>query len=323
MILVTGGAGYIGSHLVSELFKLNKKVIVVDNFSNSTDVNLIKVSNYYNANIKTYKRNIQDEDGMHQIFKENKIESIFHLAGLKSIPDSFLYQEEYYANNVLGTKIIIELALKYRIKKFIFSSSASVYGNPKYLPIDEFHELKPLNPYAKNKLSAELILKQYEKENICIKVLRYFNPVGVDKKVGLIEEIKENSTNIVPALLKAASNYKSKFEIYGSDYETHDGTAIRDYIHISDLIDAHIKSLIDNQIGFFILNIGSGKGYTVLELVKAFENEYKLSLKKVFKDRRKGDIGKIFTSNEYANSIINWRPTRDLNLMMKDLNVQL
>jgi len=317
--LVTGGLGYIGSHLIAELSS-EHSIIIIDNLSNSCIETLDKIKKLISPReIFFYNCDLTDLDKVDSVFKKHKPNIVYHFASLKSVPESINDPELYYSNNVIGAKNLIDLAIKYNVTKFIFSSSASVYGAPQYLPIDESHPLNPLNPYGQNKVEIENYLQQkFNKNNShIIVVLRYFNPVGSHPSY-LIGENSKKSTNIMPILIDVAKGKRNIINIFGSDYDTEDGTCVRDYIHIMDLIDAHLKCLLIKNSGFFCINVGTGVGYSVLNLIKVFQSLIDVRINYKFTDRRNGDSPITFASNKLAREILNWKPKFSLKKMCID-----
>ena len=305
-ILITGGAGFIGSHMAALLMEKNIHFTVIDNLKRSTLKNIKILEQHFKIKIDFNKIDILDSEHLDNFFSRNNFNTVIHFAGLKSVKESILNPELYFHNNVDGTRNIISCIKKYSIEKFIFSSSATVYGNPNYLPIDEGHEIRPLNPYAisKNEVENLLINDLNLSKNLSIKILRYFNPIGSYK--GIIgENITKYSSNIMPSLINAIKNNKD-FIVYGNDFETNDGTGVRDYIHVMDLIDAHFRLINDTDKNLEIFNIGTGQGTSVLELLNVFE---KISNKKIkFKilDRRDGDLSASYASVDKIKKIKNW-----------------
>jgi len=311
-ILVTGAAGYIGSHFTHEAIKRGFKVVAVDNLTRG------KLENLPNSKYLTfYKVDLLDKDKLLEIFENNKINAIFHFAALVEVNESVRKPYLYYENNVKGSLNLIETSVEYGVNYFIFSSSAAVYGNPVYTPIDEKHPLNPESPYGSSKMLVEEILRQYSKwKGLKFVSLRYFNVVGS------YYSLPTNKNGLPFALIKSLEDKKIK--IFGKDYNTKDGTPLRDFIDVLDLVDAHFKAyefLKNNNSEVF--NLGSGKGYTVLEVIKEFNkllNERNLGeIKLEFVERRKGDVEKIFCSYEKAKKLLNWFPKRKLRDSLKSL----
>jgi len=292
-ILITGGTGYVGCHLAVKLLELGYKITLVDNFSNSSKLSIDKIKKITNKKFFFYNLNILESRKLLKILKKKKIQVVFHLAAFKSVNESVLFPEKYFNNNIFGITSLIGAMEKASIYNLIFSSSAVVYGNSRYLPIDEDHPVNPLSPYGLSKLFCEQYLSYIQSKNERWKIvsLRYFNPVGshISGKIG---DNPVNPNNIMPRINKVALNKKAIFKIFGYNYKTKDGTAIRDYIHISDVVDAHILSLkkLKKISGHSIFNIGTGKGVSVNELLKVYQKANKLKLKIKKTAKRKGDI---------------------------------
>ena len=320
-IIITGGTGYIGSHAVVSLIKDGFRPIVIDSLTNSDLSVKEKIEQITNHEIEFFQLDIRDKDQLIDIFNSYDIGSVMHFAGLKSVNESIEEPINYYSNNVNGTLSLIEAMKSCDIRNLVFSSSATVYGEPEYLPIDEEHSLNPTNPYGYTKLFIENILSDVCKVNkdwniVC---LRYFNPIGAHKS-GLIGENPNGiPENLMPYILKVASGELDILNIFGNDYDTPDGTCLRDFIHIQDLIDAHISALKylvkQNNNNFNIFNVGTGKSYSVLELVKTFEKVSNLKIKHEFVSRRKGDISCVFADTQLSENELEWKSTRSLESM--------
>lgn len=318
-ILVTGGAGYLGSHICLELLANKYEVLVIDNLVNSDISTINSIQDISLKKFKFYQIDIRDQKAIEKVFSENKISAVIHLAALKSITESLENPYEYYDVNVSGLITLLKVMENYRLKNLIFSSSAVVYGKQAIQPISEKAKLSPENPYAFSKSIGEEIISSLVKENkLTAGVLRYFNPAGSHES-GLIGD-KPNKTqgNIIPKILEVIFGYEKVFKIYGSDYETPDGTGVRDYIHVDDLSKAHILSLqkiLNNQQNH-TLNIGTGKGHSVLELIKAFEEVLGKKIPYVFENRREGDVAECFTETSLAKDIIGFQSSKDINDMV-------
>lgn len=321
-ILVTGGLGYIGSHTVVELLNRNYEVLVVDNLSNSKIEVLDKIDKICGKKPDFYEVDLRNKKDLEEVFKNNKIEFVIHFAGLKAVGESVKEPLKYYDNNINGTLVLLELMNKHNVKNIIFSSSATVYGKPEYLPIDEKHPLSTTNPYGATKLFIEEILRDLYKSdnsfNICI--LRYFNPVGSHESHLLGEDPNGIPNNLVPYVVKVATKKLDKLSIFGDDYDTKDGTGVRDYIHVVDLAIGHVKSLeyMINNKGIITLNLGTGKGSSVLELVKTFEKVNKIKVSYVITERRDGDIGTCYADPSLAEKLLGWKAEKNLEDMLKD-----
>ena len=321
-ILITGGLGYIGSHTVTSLLINNFKPIIIDNLSNSRLDVLDKIEKISGIVPKFFEGDIRDEIFLVKLFKSNKIDGVIHFAGLKDAADSVRNPKKYYDVNVNGSKVLIEQLKKFDIKKIIFSSSAIIYGEPKILPISESHRLSALNPYAENKVIVEKIL-----ENLCDSdkqykaiSLRYFNPIGAHPTGLLGEFMSEKVSNIMPHILNVALKKASHLNIYGSDYDTKDGTGIRDYIHIMDLVEGHVAALLslDNQNGHNVFNLGTGKGISVLELIKAFKEATDIEIPYQLVEKRKGDLSSSYADPSKAHEELKWRAKKGTIEMCED-----
>lgn len=321
-ILVTGGAGYIGSHTVVELLNKGEKIIVVDNFSNSSPEVFEKIKQITNKDFKFYEIDLLDEVGLEKVFKDNNIESVIHFAGLKAVGESVEKPIEYYHNNITGTLILLKLMKKYASKKIVFSSSATVYGNPKELPIKEDFPLCTTNPYGSTKLMIEQILQDIAvaDKDFSVAILRYFNPIGAHES-GLIGERPNGiPNNIMPYIMGVASGKYPELTVFGDDYPTPDGTGIRDYIHVVDLAQGHLKALdkIRQEKGVKIYNLGTGNGYSVLDLVKTFERVNNIEVKCKIGARRPGDIPACYADPSKAEKELNWKAKKGIEEMCKD-----
>jgi UDP-glucose 4-epimerase len=316
-ILITGGCGYIGSHFVNycldnKIFK-KENLIIVDNLENGRKENIPK-------NVMFYEIDLKNEDELEKIFKENEIISIFHFAAYVQVNESVKNPEKYFLNNTLGTLNLVDLMSKYNVKNLIFSSTAAVYGNPLYTPVDESHQTNPENPYGSSKLNSEEIIKQYSKwKGLKAIALRYFNVIGN------YYSFPTNEQGLPFALIKALKDDKILY-IFGNDYNTKDGTAIRDYINVLDLVEAHLKAyefLKHSKNDFEVINLGTNKGYTVLEVVNTFNEILKEKnlgqIKYKIIERREGDVEKLVASNEKAKKLLNWQPKRNLKESLKSL----
>ena len=323
-ILITGGAGYIGSHTAIELLNNNREIIIVDNFSNSKKDVLDKIKQITNKDFKFYEIDYKDEKKLDEIFNENEIEAVMNFAGFKAVGESVQKPLEYYENNLSGAITLLKVMNKHNVKKFIFSSSATVYGNPEKVPITEESKTGgTTNPYGTTKLFIEQILKDlYNSDNAWdIAILRYFNPVGSHESGLIGEEPNGIPNNLMPYIVRVAKGELEELSIFGNDYDTKDGTGIRDYIHVVDLAKGHIKALEklekENQ-GLYIYNLGTGKGYSVLDIVKAFEKATGQKVKYKIADRRPGDIAECYSDPAKAKKELNWEATKTLEDMCRD-----
>lgn len=321
-ILVTGGAGFIGSHTVVELLEKGEDIVIVDNFVNSKPEVLEKIKKITEKDFKFYEVDLLDKENLEKVFIENKIEAVIHFAGLKAVGESVEKPIEYYHNNITGTLILLELMKKYNCKKIIFSSSATVYGTPKTVPIKEDFPLSTTNPYGSTKLMIEQILKDVciaDKE-FCAILLRYFNPIGAHKSGLLGESPNGIPNNLMPYINQVALGKLDHLNVFGNDYPTVDGTGVRDYIHVVDLAKGHVKALKKAReiTGAEAYNLGTGKGYSVLEIVKAFEDANNIKIKYEITARRAGDIAECYADPSKAKQELGWEATKNLEEMCKD-----
>ena len=322
MILVTGGCGYIGSHTVVELLDDNRDVVIVDNFSNSSPNVLDSIKEITDKDFRFYKIDITNENDLEVVFKENKINSVIHFAALKAVGESVEKPLEYYYNNLNSTLVLLKLMKKYNVKNFVFSSSATVYGSPKTLPINEDFPLSTTNPYGASKLIIENILKDICKadSSFNVAILRYFNPVGAHKS-GLIGENPNGiPNNLMPYITKVSIGELPFLNVYGNDYDTNDGTGVRDYIHVLDLANGHLKALdkIHTSPGLVIYNLGTGNGYSVLDLVNTYSKVNNVDIPYKIVEIRACDIAKCFADPTKANKELNWSCKYNLEDMCKD-----
>tara|TARA_B100000989_G_C19528304_1_gene468165 strand:- start:2334 stop:3332 length:999 start_codon:yes stop_codon:yes gene_type:complete len=319
-ILVTGGLGYIGSHLVVGLVKNGFSPLIIDDLSTSkTDV-LDKINKSVEKEIPYFNLNISNFEKITNILKNNEVKAVFHLAGFKSVKESINNPSKYYDNNVKGTLNLLKALETAHVKKIIFSSSASVYGDPIYLPIDEEHPLNPKNPYAESKMIIENHLKKLTESNSNWKAisLRYFNPIGSHDNKLLGDRPSKEPDNIMPLICKVALGDKETFKVFGNDYKTKDGTGVRDYIHIQDLVDAHISCLKVFRKKFKslkIFNVGTGEGYSVLEILKIFSAKSNKSIPYSFEARREGDVDISYAKVKKIFEEIGWKAERSLEDM--------
>ena len=321
-ILVTGGCGFIGSHTCCELLDNNYEVVVIDNLSNSKEDVIDKIKKITKKDFKFYKGDLCDKELVDKIFKEENIAAVIHFAGLKAVGESVKKPLLYYSNNLESTLTLLEIMNKYNCKKLVFSSSATVYGNPKSLPIKEDFPLKTTNPYGSTKLYIEGILKDlYNSDNDwSIAVLRYFNPIGAHKSYLIGEDPNDIPNNLMPYIVKVATKKLEQLSIFGNDYNTIDGTGVRDYIHVVDLAIGHIKAieLINKEKGIDFYNLGTGRGYSVLEVVKTFEKVNNVKINYKITKRRSGDIDACYADCDYAFKKMNFKATKTIEEMVKD-----
>lgn len=323
-VLVTGGAGYIGSHTCVELLNSGREIVVIDNFSNSNANSLDAIKKITGKDFKFYEMDYLDRQALEKVFEENDIDSVLNFAGYKAVGESVQKPIEYYINNVSGALVLLDTMKKYNVKKFIFSSSATVYGDPEIIPITEECRIGgTTNPYGTSKFMIELMLKDmYNSDNTFdIAILRYFNPVGAHES-GLIGEVpKGTPNNLMPYVARVAAGTLKELSVFGDDYDTHDGTGVRDYIHVVDLAKGHILALdkLDKeQKGLYIYNLGTGTGYSVLDMVKAFEKVNGIKVPYKIAPRRAGDIATCYSDPKKAKEELGFVATKTLEDMCKD-----
>ena len=310
MILLTGGTGFIGSHTAVELIQANYDLVIVDNLSNSNIDVINKIQAIVKKNVTFIEGDIRDKNLISSTIKKYLITTVIHFAGLKSVNESTENPSLYYDNNVNGTQALLEAMEENDVRNLIFSSSATVYGSPIYLPIDENHPLKATNPYGQNKIDIENMLADKSKDGKWKVVsLRYFNPIGAHPSGLLGESSKETPNNLFPYIFKVIKKEIKELPVYGNDYKTIDGTCIRDYIDIIDLAKAHIKAIdfIKVTNGFHIFNIGTNKGFSVLEIIHLFETVLNIKLNYKFSKRRIGDVESCYANAKKANKIFKWK----------------
>lgn len=321
-ILVTGGTGFIGSHTCVELLNEGYDVVIIDNLSNSKKEVVNYIEQITNKKVFFYENDVCDKDALKTIFKEHKIDAIIHFAGYKAVGESVQKPLMYYRNNIDSTLNLLEVADEFNVKKIAFSSSATVYGNPKSLPIKEDFPLSTTNPYGTTKLMIEGILRDlYKSDNSwAIAILRYFNPIGAHSSGLIGEDPNGIPNNLMPYIIKVATGELECLGIFGNDYNTHDGTGVRDYIHVVDLAKGHVKAIekILNENGCDAYNLGTGKGYSVLDLVNTFKEVNNVDVKYQIKERRKGDIDACYAEPSYAKEKLGWSATKDIKQMCKD-----
>lgn len=321
-ILVTGGLGYIGSHTCVELINEGHKVVVVDNLSNSKELVKDRIKEITGSDIIFYKMDLLDSDGLKKVFSENDIDSVIHFAALKAVGESTVIPLEYYKNNLVSTLVLLETMKKYNVKKLVFSSSATVYGDCKTVPCHEECPLSVTNPYGRTKLMIEEILGDlYKSDNtwdICI--LRYFNPVGAHKSGLIGEEPNGIPNNLMPYITKVAIGELKELSVFGNDYDTHDGNGVRDYIHVVDLAIGHLKALekLKTNPGLVIYNLGTGRGYSVLDLLNSFSKVSGREIAYKIIERRLGDVAECYADPSKANNELGWRANYEIEEMCED-----
>ena len=321
-VLVTGGAGYIGSHTVIQLLEDNKEVVIVDNFSNSNPEVLERIKTITNKNFKFYEIDTTDINDLEVVFKENNIDSVIHFAAYKAVGESVAKPLDYYTNNLVNTLNVLNLMRKYNVKNFVFSSSATVYGDPHTCPITEDFPLSTTNPYGATKLMVEDMLRDMAKadSSLNIAILRYFNPVGAHSSGLIGEDPSDIPNNLMPYVSQVAVGKLEQLSVFGNDYDTHDGTGVRDYIHVVDLADGHLKALdkLETNCGLVTYNLGTGNGYSVLDMVKAFSDASGKDVNYKIVDRRPGDVAKCFADPKKANEELGWYAKFGLKEMCED-----
>ena len=320
-ILVTGGAGYIGSHTTVELINNGYDVVVVDNFSNSKPIVIDRLKEITGRDITFYELDVCNKEELRGVFEKEKIDAVIHFAGYKAVGESVEKPLMYYRNNIDSTLTLLEVMNEFNVKKIVFSSSATVYGDPEALPIKEGSRLSTTNPYGTTKLYIEGILKDmYVSDNSWgIAVLRYFNPVGAHKSGLIGEDPNGIPNNLMPYIVKVANGELPCLNIFGNDYDTVDGTGVRDYIHITDLANGHIKAInyvLDND-GIDYYNLGTGHGYSVMEMVNAFKEVNHVDVPYKIAPRRDGDIAECYADTEYAYEKLGFKAEHGLDEMVE------
>ena len=321
-ILVTGGVGYIGSHTVIQLVEDGNEVVIVDNLSNSKIEALTRVEEITKTKIKFFNIDLLDKEKLTQMFSDENIDAVIHFAGFKAVGESVEIPLRYYNNNVVGTLNLLEVMEKNDVHKLVFSSSATVYGDPHKVPITEDFPLSTTNPYGRTKLMIEEILRDLYKSNPewDIAILRYFNPVGAHESGKIGEDPNGIPNNLMPFITQVAVGKREALSIFGNDYPTVDGTGVRDYIHVVDLAGGHLKALekLTQNPGCVEYNIGTGKGYSVLEVVKAFEKASGKKIKYNVVKRREGDIAACYADPEFAKFELGWEASYGIDKMCED-----
>ncbi len=323
-VLVTGGAGYIGSHTCLELVELGYDITVIDNLSNGNYEAIKRVEEITGKVIPFFEIDLRNYADLDRLFSEHLFKYVIHFAGYKAVGESVENPLLYYSNNVLSSINLLQVMKKYNVNDIVFSSSCTVYGKPKKVPVKETDNLEPTNPYGRSKLMVENILKDYCESNqsLNVTILRYFNPIGAHPSGKIGEDPKGIPNNLLPFISKVAIGLIEKLNVFGGDYDTKDGTGVRDYLHVVDLANAHvmaIDNLTNSNRRFNVYNLGTGEGYSVLEIIKTFE---KVSGKKIsyeIIERRAGDVDKTYADPSLANKELNWKAERNLQDMCKDI----
>ena len=321
-ILVTGGTGYIGSHTCVELLNNGYEIVVIDNFSNSKKDVVEKIKEITKKDFIFYEGDVCNPDLLDKVFTENKIDAVIHFAGYKAVGESVAKPLKYYHNNLESTISLLEAMTKYNCKKIAFSSSATVYGKPEKLPIKEDFPLSTTNPYGTTKLMIEDILRDvYKSDNTwSTAILRYFNPIGAHESGLIGENPNDIPNNLMPYITKVAIGELKQLRVFGNDYPTHDGTGVRDYIHVVDLAVGHVKALekLATNPGLVTYNLGTGNGYSVLDVVKAFSEASGREIPYEIVDRRPGDIATCYADPKKANEELGWKAERGIKEMCED-----
>ena len=321
-ILVTGGAGYIGSHTCVQLLDAGYEVTVVDNLSNSSYESIRRVEQICGKTIKFYEKDLVNKDDIREIFSDNKFDAVIHFAGLKAVGESVSIPLKYYQNNLISTMNLCDVMQEFGVKKLVFSSSATVYGKPKTVPISEDFPLSCTNPYGRTKLMIEEILRDLSVADSewDIAILRYFNPVGAHESGLIGEDPKDVPNNLMPYVAQTAIGKREYVHVFGGDYDTPDGTGVRDYIHVVDLADGHLKALekISDNIGIVTYNLGTGLGYSVLDMIAAFSEACGHQVPYKIEGRRPGDIGACFANPSKACEELGFVANKNLKDMCED-----
>lgn len=321
-VLVTGGAGYIGSHTCVQLLEAGHQAVVVDNLSNSSEEAIRRVEAITSKNLPFHKVDIRDSEGLAAVFGQYDFDSVIHFAGLKAVGESVQKSLMYYQNNIQGTLTLCDAMAASNVHNLVFSSSATVYGDPATVPIKEDFPLSATNPYGRSKLMVEEILRDLNvsDESWNIALLRYFNPVGAHASGTIGEDPSDIPNNLMPFISQVAVGKLEKLAVFGDDYPTPDGTGVRDYIHVEDLANGHLRALdrLQGQPGVVTYNLGTGNGYSVLDMVKAFEQETGKPVAYEIVARRPGDIATCYADSSLANEELGWRATRNVEDMVRD-----
>jgi|TARA_B110000014_G_scaffold68418_1_gene46720 UDP-glucose 4-epimerase len=321
-ILVTGGAGYIGSHTCVELLNSGFEVVVLDNFSNSSAASIARVEKITGKKITLIEGDIRNTDDLESVFQTSSISAVIHFAGLKAVGESVEQPLKYYDNNVNGTCTLMRVMEKHQINTLVFSSSATVYGDPASVPISENFPLSTTNPYGQSKLVVEQMCQETVVANnqLSVVLLRYFNPVGAHHSGTIGEDPKGIPNNLMPFIAQVAVGKRSHLSVFGDDYDTKDGTGVRDYIHVVDLAKGHVKAIekLHEKAGCHVFNLGTGVGYSVLEMVAAFAEVSQKDIPYKIEARRPGDIAKCYAKPDLAKEILGWETEKSLTDMVKD-----
>lgn len=319
-ILLTGGLGFIGSHTAVALKNHFKQIVIIDDLSNSTMNSYYRLKHLVGDNLTFYKVDVACQNKVDEIISLHDIKTVIHYAGLKAVGESVSFPAKYYYKNVYSSKLFFDVLKKNKVSNLIFSSSATVYGKPLYLPLDESHPVRATNPYGQNKIDIEQMIfnDPYYQDQCSVKILRYFNPIGAHPSGLIGEDPKGTPNNIMPIILKVATQEYQELKIFGKDYLTHDGTGIRDYIHIMDLVEGHVQALSYDDKGITVFNLGTGQGYSVLDLIHTFQEVNKVKILYSYAGRRPGDIDAVFANPDRAKTILGFRASQSLQDMCLD-----
>lgn len=324
-VLITGGAGFIGSHCCVSFLQAGHDIVVLDNLSNASSISLQRIAAITGQKVTFVQADIRDQVKLEEVLKRYRCTAVVHFAGLKAVGESTRIPLSYYDNNVVGTQRLLSAMANCGVRQMIFSSSATVYGEPQYLPLTEDHPTSAVNPYGRTKLMIEEILKDVAASDPSWRfgILRYFNPVGAHDS-GLIGENPLGiPNNLMPFITQVADGRREQLAVFGSDYETSDGTGVRDYIHVTDLVEGHLRAHEVLASGSapsncFAVNLGTGNGYSVLEMVRAFERASNKEIRFAFAPRREGDVAACYAHTALAEKLLNWKAERDLDAMCRD-----
>ncbi len=321
-VLITGGAGYIGSHTVVEMLNAGYEIVVIDNLDNSSKESLCRVEKITGKSVKFYENDVRDKGALRKIFNENKIEAVIHFAGLKAVGESVREPIKYYTNNLESTLSLIEVMTEFNVKKIVFSSSATVYGVAKEMPLKEGMPTGAINPYGRTKLFIEDILRDlYASDNSwSVAILRYFNPIGAHKSGTIGEDPKGIPNNLMPYIAQVAVGKLEKLHVFGNDYNTVDGTGVRDYIHVVDLAVGHVKAVgwVLENTACEEINLGTGNGTSVLQLKDAFSAASGIEIPFVIDPRRPGDPDEVYADASKAKALLNWEAVYGIKEMCED-----
>jgi UDP-glucose 4-epimerase len=321
-VLVTGGAGYIGSHTCVDLLQAGHKVIVVDSLVNSKEESIRRIEEITGRRLIFHKADLLDKAALDEVFKKSQVDAVIHFAGLKAVGESVAMPLQYYKNNIIGSLVLFEIMANHDVRNLVFSSSATVYGDPAALPITEDFPLKASNPYGWAKVMLEQILRDlcHAEPALNVALLRYFNPVGAHPSGRIGEDPRGIPNNLVPYIAQVAVGRLPELQVFGNDYPTPDGTGVRDYIHVMDLANGHVKALdkLAANPGLVTYNLGTGRGYSVLEMVKAFAAAAAKKIPYRIVARRAGDIASCYADPSKAERELSWKATRDIKAMCED-----